>query len=120
MWTTPPALGYKPLWYTLGEQEFKLKCKEGTADVWGRPSDTWTYNTGDKETVIEQAAAYTTNVRVDECDIAEALGLNKATAIESAYIDGETQSVTMQRSLLTVMVTLTLWTPPLWLAARVV
>ena len=89
-----PALGYKPLWYTLGEQEFKLKCKEGTADVWGRPSDTWTYNTGDKETVIEQAAAYTTNVRVDECDIAEALGLNKATAIESAYIDGETQSVT--------------------------
>ena len=83
-----PALGYKPLWYTLGEQEFKLKCKEGTADVWGRPSDTWTYNTGDKETVIEQAAVYTNTVKVDECDIAEALGLTKAANIESAYIDG--------------------------------
>ena len=83
-----PALGYKPLWYTLGEQEFKLKCKDGTADVWGRPSDTWSYNTGDKETVIEQAAVYTNTVKVDECDIAEALGLTKAANIESAYIDG--------------------------------
>ena len=89
-----PALGYKPLWYTLGEQEFKLKCKEGTADVWGRPSDTWTYNTGDKETVIEQAAAHTYTTAVSECDIANDLGLTKTTALEKAYIDGESQTLT--------------------------
>ena len=85
-----PALGYQPVWprETLGQDEFGLKLTENTADVWGRPSDTWTYNTGDKETVIEQAAVYTNTVKVDECDIAEALGLTKAANIESAYIDG--------------------------------
>ena len=85
-----PALGYQPIWprETLGEDEFGLWEEQNTADVWGRPSDTWHYDTGDKETVIEQAAVYTNTVKVDECDIAEALGLTKAANIESAYIDG--------------------------------
>ena len=85
-----PALGYQPVWprETLGEDEFGLWEEQNTADVWGRPSDTWHYDTGDKETVIEQAAVYTNTVKVDECDIAEALGLTKAASIEAAYIDG--------------------------------
>ena len=85
-----PALGYQPIWprETLGEDEFGLWEEQNTADVWGRPSDTWHYDTGDKETVIEQAAVYTNTVKVDECDIAEALGLTKAASIEAAYIDG--------------------------------
>ena len=85
-----PAFGYQPTWprETLGEDEFDLKLTENTTDVWGRPSDTWTYKTGDKETVIEQDAVYTTNVKVDECDIAEAIGVTKSADIEAAYIDG--------------------------------
>ena len=90
-----PALGYQPVWprETLGQDEFGLYLEEGTTDDWGRPSDTWHYDTGDKETVIEQAAVYTNTVKVDECDIAEALGLTKAANIESAYIDGVKTSV---------------------------
>ena len=91
-----PALGYQPVWprETLGQDEFGLKLTENTADVWGRPSDTWTYNTGDKETVIEQAAAHTYTTAVSECDIANDLGLTKTTALEKAYIDGESQTLT--------------------------
>ena len=79
---------------SLGWQKFKLNVDEDTADVWGRPTDTWEYKTGDKETVIEQDAVYTNNVKVDECDIAEAIGLTKAADIEAAYIDGELQTKT--------------------------
>ena len=91
-----PALGYQPVWprETLGQDEFGLKLTENTADVWGRPSDTWHYNTGDKETVIEQAAAHTYTTAVSECDIANDLGLTKTTALEKAYIDGESQTLT--------------------------
>ena len=91
-----PALGYQPIWprETLGEDEFGLWEEQNTADVWGRPSDTWHYNTGDKETAIEQAAAHTYTTAVSECDIANDLGLTKTTALEKAYIDGESQTLT--------------------------
>ena len=90
-----PALGYQPVWprETLGQDEFGLYLEKGTTDDWGRPIDIWHYDTGDEKTVIEQAAVYTNTVKVDECDIAEALGLTKAANIESAYIDGVKTSV---------------------------
>ena len=83
-----PSLGYLLKDYSLGWQQFRLASRDNE-DVWGRPNVEWyKYNTSTIYATIEQAAAYTTNVKVDECDIAEALGIDKAAAIESAYIDG--------------------------------
>lgn len=73
---------------SLGFSNFELKLTSKTADKWGRPSRTWTYTTGDKETVIAAKAAATYTVAVDECDIAKDLGLTKKADIEKAFIDG--------------------------------
>ena len=73
---------------TLGEKNFDLDVDYDTADKWGRPTRTWTYNTGDKETVIAAKPAATYTVAVDECDIAKDLGLTKKADIEKAFIDG--------------------------------
>ena len=73
---------------TLGEKNFDLDVDYDTADKWGRPSRTWTYNTGDEETVIAAKPAATYTVAVDECDIAKDLGLTKKADIEKAFIDG--------------------------------
>ena len=73
---------------TLGEKNFDLDVDYDTADKWGRPSRTWTYNTGDKETVIAAKPAATYTVAVDECDIAKDLDLTKKADIEKAFIDG--------------------------------
>ncbi len=74
---------------TLGEQNFDLKLSTTVnADVWGRPANVWTYNTGNKKTTVvaKPDASYTT--KVDECDIAKDLGISTSKAIEGAYIDG--------------------------------
>ena len=73
-----PAIGdYLPdTWgYSLGEQVFKLELDPNTTDDWGRPNDTWKYNTGDEKTVIEEEAlaVYTTAVKM--CDVADDLGI---------------------------------------------
>ena len=79
---------------SLGQQKFDLASKPD-ADVWGRPNVEWyKANTSTVYATIEQDAVYTNNVKVDECDIAEAIGLTKAADIEAAYIDGEAQTVT--------------------------
>ena len=72
---------------TLGYKNFKLVGK-ADADSFGRPSTKWTYNVGDKSTLVvaKPDASYT--VKVDECDIAKDLGLTKNTSIEKAFIDG--------------------------------
>lgn len=92
--TYTPAFGYVAnsvvgAQKTLGEQNFGLKLSTtATADVWGRPSNVWTYNTGDKKTTVVAKAVATYTTKVDECDIAKDLGITSAKPIEGAYIDG--------------------------------
>ena len=74
---------------TLGEQNFDLKLSTTVnADVWGRPANVWTYNTGDKKTTVVAKPVVSYTVKVDECDIAKDLGISTSKAIEGAYIDG--------------------------------
>ena len=82
---------------TLGMATFGLKQSGLTdIDVWGRPGYIWYTNktanvwTGaNTVATITIAPVYTTTVKVDECDIAEAMGLKANTPLEKAYIDGE-------------------------------
>lgn len=78
---------------TLGYKNFKLVGK-ADADSFGRPATKWTYNVGDKSTLVvdKPVASYTT--KVDECDIAKDLGITSSKSIEKAYIDGASQTVT--------------------------
>ena len=78
---------------TLGYKNFKLEGK-ADADVFGRPATKWTYNVGDKSTLVvdKPVASYTT--KVDECDIAKDLGITSSKSIEKAYIDGASQTIT--------------------------
>ena len=61
---------------SLGEKNFDLKSKDD-ADEWGRPGTLWSYNTGDKETLVLDKADATYTVATTECDIAHDLGLSK-------------------------------------------
>ena len=65
---------------SLGEKNFKL-ASAAAADKWGRPATKWTYNVGDKSTLVvaKAAASYTTTV--DECDIAKDLGITSSKKI---------------------------------------
>ena len=84
-----PAFGYQPTWprETLGEDEFGLWLEEDTNDVWGRPSDTWHYDTGNEAAVIEKDALATYTEAATECDVAEAVGLEKTTQVD-VYTNG--------------------------------
>ena len=73
---------------SLGEKNFGLKRTNGTNDVWGRPSHTWNYITGNKKTVVADKAVASYKTKVDECDIAKDLGITTKAAIESGWIDG--------------------------------
>ena len=78
---------------TLGYKNFKLEGK-ADADSFGRPATKWTYNVGDKSTLVVAKADASYTTKVDECDIAKDLGITKSKAIEAAYIDGDSQTVT--------------------------
>ena len=74
---------------SLGEKNFGLKLSTTVnADVWGRPANVWTYNTGNKKTTVVAKPVVSYTVKVDECDIAKDLGISTSKAIEGAYIDG--------------------------------
>lgn len=91
--TYTPAFGYvtdkviSTKTNSLGEKNFKLDSKD-TADKWGRPATTWTYNTGDKSTLVVAKADASNTTKVDECDIAKDLGIATTKDLEGAYIDG--------------------------------
>jgi len=72
---------------TLGYKNFKLVGK-ADADSFGRPATKWTYNVGDKSTLVVAKADASYTTKVDECDIAKDLGITSAKPIEGAYIDG--------------------------------
>ena len=74
-----PAIGdYLPdTWgHSLGEQVFKLELDPNTTDDWGRPNDTWKYNTGDEKTVIEEEALAVYTTAVAQCDVADETGVS--------------------------------------------
>ena len=72
---------------SLGEREFDLTGPKDAIDDWGRPGTQWTYNTGDEETVIAMDAVATYTEAATECDVAEAVGLEKTTQVD-VYTNG--------------------------------
>ena len=78
---------------SLGEKNFKL-ASAVASDKWGRPATKWTYNTGDKSTLVVAKADASYTTKVDECDIAKDLGITSSKKIEAAYIDGKSTTVT--------------------------
>ena len=91
--TYTPAFGYvtdkviSTKTNSLGEKNFKL-ASAAASDKWGRPATKWTYNVGDKSTLVVAKADASYTTKVDECDIAKDLGITSAKPIEGAYIDG--------------------------------
>ena len=92
--TYTPAFGYvtdkvlKNGETTLGYKNFKL-VGAASSDDWGRPGTKWTYNVGDKETLVNDKPVVSYTTKVAECDIAKDLGITKTKALEGAFIDGE-------------------------------
>ena len=80
---------------TLGYKNFKLVGKD-SADKWGRPATKWTYNVGDKETLVNDKPVVSYTTKVAECDIAKDLGISSAKKIEKAYIDGQQPGITSE------------------------
>ena len=78
---------------SLGEKNFKL-ASAVASDKWGRPATKWTYNVGDKSTLVVAKADASYTTKVDECDIAKDLGITSSKKIEKAYIDGKSTTVT--------------------------
>ena len=99
--TYTPAFGYvtdkalKLGQESLGYKNFKLDSKD-SEDDWGRPATEWTYNTGDKSTLVVDKAAASFQVETSQCDICEALGEKKNATIVDTYTNGvlDTKDVT--------------------------
>ena len=97
--TYTPAFGYvtdkvlKLDESTLGYKNFKLVGTD-SSDDWGRPATKWTYNVGDKSTLVVAKADASYTTKVDECDVAKDLGITSSKKIEAAYIDGKSTTVT--------------------------
>ena len=97
--TYTPAFGYvtdkviSTKTNSLGEKNFKL-ASAAASDKWGHPATKWTYNVGDKSTLVVAKADASYTTKVDECDIAKNLGITSSKKIEAAYIDGKSTTVT--------------------------
>ena len=91
--TYTPAFGYvtdkviSTKTNSLGEKNFKL-ASAAASDKWGRPATKWTYNVGDKSTLVVAKADASYTTKVDECDIAKDLDIATTKDLEGAYIDG--------------------------------
>ena len=84
--TYTPAFGYvtdkviSTKTNSLGEKNFKL-ASAAASDKWGRPATKWTYNVGDKSTLVVAKADASYTTKVDECDIAKDLGITSSKKI---------------------------------------
>ena len=67
---------------TLGEKNFDLNKDVKTADKFGRPTITWTYNTGDEKTVIAVKPLATFTEPAKNCEIYDESGLAKDTKLD--------------------------------------
>ena len=81
-----PAIGYVSTNETIGEHEFDLTKDTAAQDIWGRPSDKWTFTGGSVSIAYEPDAYY--DEAVAECDVYEAVGLTKDTSFVT-YTNGE-------------------------------
>ena len=72
---------------SLGKKNFKLESKD-TADKFGRPTITWTYKTGDEETVIAVKPLATFTEPAKNCEVYDESGLAKATKLD-VYTNSE-------------------------------
>ena len=77
---------------SLGEKNFKL-ASAAASDKWGRHATKWTYNTGDKSTLVVAKADASNTTKVDECDIAHDAGLKGDTAY-TLIVNGQPQATT--------------------------
>ena len=73
---------------TLGEKNFDLEKDVKTTDKFGRPTITWTYNTGDEETVIAVKPLATFTEPAKNCEVYDESGLAKATKLD-VYTNSE-------------------------------
>ena len=67
---------------TLGEKNFDLKKDVKTTDKFGRPTITWTYNTGDEKTVIAVKPLATFTEPAKNCEVYDESGLAKDTKLD--------------------------------------
>ena len=73
---------------TLGKKNFDLEKDDKTADKFGRPTITWTYKTGDEETVIAVKPLATFTEPAKNCEVYDESGLAKATKLD-VYTNSE-------------------------------
>ena len=73
---------------TLGKKNFDLKKDDKTADKFGRPTITWTYKTGDEETVIAVKPLATFTEPAKNCEVYDESGLAKTTKLD-VYTNSE-------------------------------
>ena len=73
---------------TLGKKNFDLEKNDKTADEFGRPTITWNYDTGDKETVIAVKPLATYTEPAKNCDIYADSGLKKDKVLD-VYTNSE-------------------------------
>ena len=73
---------------TLGKKNFELKKDDKTADKFGRPTITWTYKTGDEETVIAVKPLATFTEPAKNCEVYDESGLAKNTKLD-VYTNSE-------------------------------
>ena len=73
---------------TLGKKNFELEKDDKTIDEFGRPTITWNYNTGDKETVIAVKPLATYTEPAKNCDIYADSGLKKDKVLD-VYTNSE-------------------------------
>ena len=78
---------------TLGFKSFKLKSDDKTADEFGRPTVTWTYDVGDKKTVVDVEPLATYTEAAKNCDIYADSGLKKGTKLD-VYTNSKTSDGT--------------------------
>ena len=96
--TYTPAFGYqtdkalKLDQKTLGAKNFKLAMDDSTSDIWGRPTHTWTYSTGDKKTEFVATPDASFSEATSECDICEALGEKTSAKVVEVYVNGDNKS----------------------------
>ena len=91
---------------TLGKQNFELDKNTKTQDNWGRPTVTWTYNVGDKKTVLDVEPDATFTVATAQCDICKALDEDTSAKIVETYTNGvsSTTAVTYKATATTTKV----------------
>ena len=67
---------------TLGKKNFDLEKDVKTTDKFGRPTITWTYNTGDEKTVIAVKPLATFTEPAKNCEVYDESGLAKDTKLD--------------------------------------